>query len=157
VYPGQIFTMNAGTVTTYTSSNQAGNIPFNSAAVAAPIGTANDLYFVNAGVDTFDKSQVWLFNSSTGGKTPLRRNIPRASGEGMAIRNGQLVVGNGFGNDSSDTGQLRSFPVATLASVTNLPVNWNTGAVIINDSKNSAAGMFVDQHGFLFVGGEVSG
>jgi hypothetical protein len=160
-HAGKIFTMSAA------GSNDpgpfVGTVDLHNAFLAAPIGTSQTRYFVDAGADQFGTtSSVSVFDSSNGTNKSVIVNIPGASTSGMAIAGGstadenddRLYVGIGFGPYE---GELRSFLLADLTDAYNAaspsPLDWSAGTLFNDKPNNRGTGMFFDARGYLFVGG----
>ncbi len=152
-YNGMIFNVPAAGGTT---SAPVGTVPWHDSFLSNP--AASNQMFVDYGVlapGSFfpDTSAVSIFNETTGASTTVIQGIPGAS-TSMAINNGRLYVGVGY---LPDEGQIRSFPLTDLSNAlsSGTPLDWSTsGAWFNQQDNNNGTGMFFDQRGYFFAGGD---
>lgn len=127
-------------------------VPFHLTFLAAPLGPANDKYFINQGNASFTASSVSVLDSGDSSNVPVIANIPGASTSMTISALDRLFVGVGFG---PQRGQLRSFAVADIEAAYNsaTPLDWTSGELFNAADNNSGAGLFFDARGYLFAGG----
>ena len=122
------------------------------------IAQAGHKYFVNYGWEyymTNPKSWVGVLDIETGIVQDVVADIPGASGAIAVDHFGNLYACVGYGNTR---GLIKRFSAAAVdeAFNTQTPLAWSAGVALnpSNYNNNSAAGMFFDERGYLFVGGD---
>lgn len=111
----------------------------------------NQLYVTGADSSTFN-SELYRISFSNALGTPVRQTLVRdiglASG-GVAVRNGVLITGTGFGSAAHPTGQIRSFLTSSLGS--GPAAGFGTGSLVATALSASPLGF--DAFGNVLVGG----
>jgi len=158
-YNGLFWTMPAsgGSAAQVTGSG----VPYTGDAAALPAASAipgsSTKYLVNAGESTYTSSSLSIFDSVGGTRQVVVDNDPGAT-TAMAInpKNNSVYVGVGFGPDQ---GKIYSFSLSQIDSAYNLaaPIDFISGGTLFNPAgtgSQSGGGMFFDDNGYLFSGGD---
>jgi hypothetical protein len=161
VYNGAFFTM---LPTDGTSAPVSGGVPYTGDALALPAASTIP------GSST--KYLVYQGSAFTGGPVPVSVSVfDAAAGTNQVIINGEvgatasiainptnkrLYVDVGYG---SDQGQIYSFSLSQIDSAytSGTPINFHTGGNLFNPTatgSQNGAGMFFDNNGYLFAGGD---
>ncbi len=138
-----------------------GGVPNTGDAVALPAASAipgsGTKYIVNAGTSDYSSSSLSIFDAATGANKVVIDNGPGAT-TSIAInpKNESVYVGVGYG---ADAGNIYSFSLSLIGSafVSGTPINFLSGGTLFNPTGTgfqSGAGMFFDNNGFLFSGGD---
>ena len=138
-----------------------GGVPYTGDAVALPAASAipgsGTKYIVNAGTSDYSSSSLSIFDAATGANKVVIDNGPGAT-TSIAInpKNDSVYVGVGYG---ADAGNIYSFSLSLIGSafVSGTPINFLSGGTLFNPTGTgfqSGAGMFFDNNGFLFSGGD---
>ena len=156
---GVFWTMPAsgGTAAQVTGSG----VPYTGDAVALPAAStipgSSTKYIVNAGTSDYTSSSLSIFDASTGSNQVVIDNGPGAT-TSIAInpKNNSLYVGVGYGPDA---GNIYSFTLSQIDSAYNsaTPIDFLSGGTLFNPTatgSQSGAGMFFDNNGYLFSGGD---
>ncbi len=136
-------------------------VPYTGDAVALPVASAipgsSTKYIVNAGTSAYTSSSLSIFDASTGSNTVVIDNGPGAT-TSMAINpnNNSLYVGVGYGPNQ---GNIYSFRLSRIDSAYNsaAPIDFLSGGTLFNPTatgSQNGAGMFFDNNGYLFSGGD---
>jgi hypothetical protein len=161
---GYFFTGN-GTFWTMSASGGApsyvaGGVPYTYDAVALPLAStiagSGTKYFVNAGSSDYSSSLISIFDAATGTDKPVITNGPGAT-TSIAINptDDSLYVGVGYG---TGMGNIYSFSLNQIdnAYEKGTPIDFLSGTLFDPKGTGSqnGAGMFFDNNGYLFSGGD---
>ena len=124
---------------------------------ASTIPGSRTKYIVNAGNSDYSSSSLSIFDASTGTNKVVIDNGPGAT-TSIAInpKNNSVYVGVGYG---SDQGNIYSFSLSQIDSAYNSgsPIDFLSGGTLFNPTatgSQNGAGMFFDNNGYLFSGGD---
>ena len=156
---GGFWTMPAsgGTAVQVTGSG----VPYTGDALALPAGTAipgsSTKYIVNAGDSTYTGSSLSIFDAAAGTNQVVITNGPGAT-TSIAVNpnNNSLYVGVGYGPNQ---GNIYSFSLSLIGSAYNsaAPIDFVSAGTLFNPTatgSQNGAGMFFDNNGYLFSGGD---
>jgi autotransporter-associated beta strand protein len=138
-----------------------GGVPYAYDALALPAAStipgSAAMYIVNAGNSAYTGSSLSIFDASTGTNQVVIDNGPGAT-TSIAINptNNSLYVGVGYGTDA---GNIYSFTLNQIDTAydTGTPIDFLTGGKLFNPGgtgSQSGGGMFFDNNGYLFSGGD---
>ena len=136
-------------------------VPYAYDALALPAAStipgSDTKYIVNAGTSDYTGSSVSIFDASTGTNKVVIDNSPGAT-TSIAInpKNDSVYVGVGYG---ADAGNIYNFSLSLIDSAytSGTPIDFLSAGTLFNPTATgcqSGAGMFFDNNGYLFSGGE---
>ena len=136
-------------------------VPYAGDALALPaastIPASSTKYIVNSGNSTYTGSSLSIFDAAAGTNQVVIDNGPGAT-TSIAInpKNNSLYVGVGYGPNQ---GNIYSFSLSQIASAYNSadPIDFLSGGTRFNPTatgSQNGAGMFFDNNGYLFSGGD---
>ena len=134
-------------------------VPYAYDALALPAASnipgSSTKYLVNAGESTYTTSSLSVFDASTGSSRVVIDNGPGAT-TSIAInpQNHALYVGVGYG---ADQGKIYSFSSSQIdAAYAGTTISFSSGTLFNSAATGSqnGAGMFFDDNGYLFSGGD---
>jgi hypothetical protein len=136
-------------------------VPYTGDAVALPAAStipgSSSKYIVYEGNSSYNGSSLSIYDAATGADKVVVDNGPGATTSiALNPRNDSVYLGIGYGTDAGD---VFSFSLSQIdqAYTTGNPVDFLSGGTLFNPAgtgSQSGAGMFFDNNGYLFSGGD---
>ena len=139
-----------------------GGVPYTYDAVALPAASTitrieHEVYRLTQGTSDYSSSSLSIFDAATGTNQVVIDNGPGAT-TSIAInpKNDSVYVGVGYGPDA---GKIYSFSLSQIDSAysSGTPIDFLSAGTLFNPTGTgcqSGAGMFFDNNGYLFSGGD---